>query len=191
MTPAEAAAQLRFGLLYYEELPDLAASWLVLGLDTPALRELAGESVIDTESIRALWRQACGELGVPVLRDDQATRLVAVRELLLRWQAGQYDRLTVLHRFAGSDVWDVDDVGDVDAAVFTDSDSVFQEAVELYWEVCYAARPLNTSATSATIDDALARLLAHSASAADRRPRSGVVGVERPTVAGIPVRRTR
>jgi hypothetical protein len=51
-----------------------------------------------------------------------------------------------------------------------DSDSAFHEAVALYREVCYAARPLNTSATSATIDGALARLSAHSTSAADRRP---------------------
>jgi hypothetical protein len=152
--PDEAAAQFRFGLLRPEDLPDLAASWLAVDLDTPALRQLAGESALERVSIRELWAQTCEELGLPAATDDEVTRLRAVRDLLLRWQAGGFDRLAVLDAMQESDVWDIEHAG------LVGSSSAFQEVVVLFWDVYEAGRWRSAPATDADIDDALGRLLA-------------------------------
>ena len=153
MPPVEAAAQFRFGLLRPEDLPDLTASWLALDLDTPALRQLAGESVVERASVEALWAQTCEELAVPAATDDELTRLRAVRDLLLGWRAGERDRLSVLDVMHDCDVWDLEHAG------LVESGSVFQEVVVLFWEVYDAGRWRSTPATDADVDDALSRLL--------------------------------
>lgn len=65
MTPAEAEAALMRARLQLYALPDLATQWLLNGVDTPALRELAGHPRRDYDGIRALWTTVRGELGIP------------------------------------------------------------------------------------------------------------------------------
>lgn len=62
MTPGQAAAARVLEKLLSSDLPDLAARWLTVGLDTPALRELAGHSPGDAWGVDQLWRQALSQL---------------------------------------------------------------------------------------------------------------------------------
>ena len=134
-------------------LPDLAAAWLVTGLDTPALAELAGEPRRAHLSIGGLWERTLEELGVPV-QDEMSSRLLAVRELLSEWQAGRCSRLDVMKVLDATDVWDHLEAGLVVSV------SPFQEVVVLFWEVYDAGRWRMTTDLDIEIDDALSRLLA-------------------------------
>ncbi|MEV7856488.1 hypothetical protein [Streptomyces sp. NPDC088183] len=72
------------GLLPPEELPMEAAKLLAVGLDSPALRDLAGCSRReDTVEIEGLFRQAVGELGTAIPDEETAERC------LLHHLAGQ------------------------------------------------------------------------------------------------------
>ncbi len=153
LPPREAAAQARFGLLALGQLPDLAAEWLVSGLDTPALAELAGEPRREHLSIRGLWERTLEKLGVPV-QEEMSARLLAVRELLSEWQAGRCSRLEVMKVMDATDVWDHLEAG------LVGSDSPFQDLVVLFWEVYDAGRWRMTAGLDIDIDDALSRLLA-------------------------------
>ncbi|WSB49182.1 hypothetical protein OHA00_18480 [Streptomyces cellulosae] len=62
-----------------EELPMLAAHALVDGLDSPALRELAGlQRSSDETEIRELYVQTLHELGVPLPDEEAAGRWLLV-----------------------------------------------------------------------------------------------------------------
>lgn len=54
MTPTEVEAARLHGLVLSSDLPDLAALWLATGVDTPALRELAGHSSDDAWGYRPI-----------------------------------------------------------------------------------------------------------------------------------------
>lgn len=91
MTPAEAAASRRLGRLLSSDLPDVAAVWLVEGLDTPALRELAGHVPDDPWVIDELWTHSLEQLGVDLPSDDFAVRSIAVRYEVALWRGGHQD----------------------------------------------------------------------------------------------------
>ncbi|MFB6943811.1 MULTISPECIES: hypothetical protein [unclassified Streptomyces] len=72
------------GLVPPEDLPMEAAQLLAVGLDSPALRDLAGRSRReDTAVIQSLFRQAVGELGTAIPDEETAERC------LLHYLAGQ------------------------------------------------------------------------------------------------------
>ncbi|MFB8243392.1 hypothetical protein ACFC58_43360 [Kitasatospora purpeofusca] len=72
------------GLVPPEDLPMEAAQLLAVGLDSPALRDLAGRNRReDTAEIEGLFRQAVGELGTAVPDEETAERC------LLHHLAGQ------------------------------------------------------------------------------------------------------
>ena len=60
-----------------EDLPDVAADALVRGLDTPALRALAGTTRRDVREARDLFLQAIDELGWPTPSEDEALNTLA------------------------------------------------------------------------------------------------------------------
>ncbi|WP_405877527.1 hypothetical protein OG762_03095 [Streptomyces sp. NBC_01136] len=72
------------GLVSPEDLPMEAAQLLAVGLDSPALRDLAGRSRRDdTAEFRGLFQQAVGELGTAIPDEETAERC------LLHYLAGQ------------------------------------------------------------------------------------------------------
>lgn len=154
VSPNEAVAQLRFRLLQHRALPDLAATWLVEGLDTPALRQLAGESPDDSDAIHSLWRETCDELGLAPAIDDQRSRLFAARQLLQTWKGGRVSRLQVLDTMHLSDVWDLEH------SVLVGSDSPFLGVAVLFYEVYDAGRWRSTPELDVAIDVELERLWA-------------------------------
>ncbi|MEV6976267.1 hypothetical protein [Kitasatospora sp. NPDC093806] len=67
-----------------EDLPMEAAQLLAIGLDSPALRDVAGRTRReDTAEIEGLFRQAVGELGTAIPDEESAERC------LLHYLAGQ------------------------------------------------------------------------------------------------------
>lgn len=79
MEPLEVAAlRLAAGMLHAERLPDLATDALVRGLDSPALRELAGTSPLDVRDGQDLFVLALDQLGIPVLDEQQALRQLVI-----------------------------------------------------------------------------------------------------------------
>jgi hypothetical protein len=60
------------GTLPSEQLPGLATDALSQGLDSPALRELAGTSPRDVRDARDFFLVALGELGITLLDEQQA-----------------------------------------------------------------------------------------------------------------------
>jgi hypothetical protein len=60
-----------------EDLPDLAADALAHGLDSPALRQLAGTSRSDVRDARDLFLHAVEELGLEVPSIDTALHAMA------------------------------------------------------------------------------------------------------------------
>lgn len=79
-------------------LQDLAARALVAGLDTPALRELAGAPADDTAGARELLTQVMAELGFAAPEPD-ATPWQRVRRLLDPVTAANLDRwLAIVQR---------------------------------------------------------------------------------------------
>lgn len=72
-----AAWRLAAGELRSEDLPALATKALVQGVDSPALRQLAGQPAWDVRDSRDLFQQALEELGITVPdREDALWRLV-------------------------------------------------------------------------------------------------------------------
>jgi hypothetical protein len=61
-----------------EELPDLAAAALAEGVDSPALRLLAGTSRQDVRESRDLFMQAMSELGVSPPTEAQARQVLVL-----------------------------------------------------------------------------------------------------------------
>lgn len=59
-----------------EELPGLATEALVRGLDSPALRELAGTPRAEVRDARDRFLCATAELGFPTPTEEQARRLL-------------------------------------------------------------------------------------------------------------------
>ena len=154
VSPSEAVAQIRFNLLQHRALPDLAAAWLVEGLDTPALRQLAGESKADSDAIHRLWRETCDELAIAPATDDHQSRLLAARQLLQTWKEGRVSRLETLDTMHSSDVWDLEH------AVLLGSDSPFLGIPVLFYEVYDAGRWRTTAELDHDIDEELERLRA-------------------------------
>lgn len=111
LTPQEVSAGLVMYSVLTSDLPDIAAWWLARGLDSPALRELAGAPPTDACGLDALWRRVADELGVASLTEHEAAR-TDVRRILSAWQAGRRSTLDVLvefdrmalYRFDGLDV---------------------------------------------------------------------------------------
>ncbi|MFB6577378.1 hypothetical protein ACFCYC_08015 [Streptomyces sp. NPDC056402] len=74
-----------------EDLPMTAAQALAMGLDTPALCELAGlPRHADPRDIRDTFEQALQELGI-ALPDHHLARRYALRRLATRFTAGEVD----------------------------------------------------------------------------------------------------
>jgi hypothetical protein len=80
------------------DLPDLAATWLVNGLDTPALRELAGHSRGDAWGIDALWAEARDQLGIVVSPSLEDQTAIVARYELAAWRVGRRDLLAIVNR---------------------------------------------------------------------------------------------
>ncbi len=74
-----AACQMAVGKLVSEELPELAAQALVRGVDSPALRELAGQRPDDVRASGDLFRVALSELGIDLPDSDVAEWRLACR----------------------------------------------------------------------------------------------------------------
>ncbi|MEU6645027.1 hypothetical protein ABZ863_21030 [Saccharomonospora sp. NPDC046836] len=77
---ADAAIKFAADLVSPEDLPDIAAAALVDGLDSPALRELAGLPRHEVREVRDLFAEALRELNIPIpLPDDRVplARLIA------------------------------------------------------------------------------------------------------------------
>lgn len=110
LEPPLAAALVRRRLLPPEQTPWLAAHWLAAGLDTPALRELAGLSRRDPDT-SDLWPVALSELHVETTVDDDRAALA--------WAARQVAAGCMSTRDLVSAFWpDHDDPGDLDAVVY-------------------------------------------------------------------------
>jgi hypothetical protein len=78
--PLEVAAwRVAAGSLISEDLPEIATDALVRGLDSPALRVLAGQSRDDVRDSADLFRVALGELGIDLPDPDSAQWLLARR----------------------------------------------------------------------------------------------------------------
>jgi hypothetical protein len=72
-----AAWQLVLGELPSEALPRLATDARMRGVDSPALRELAGQSADDVRASQDLFRTVIVELGLPTLNQAEAARALA------------------------------------------------------------------------------------------------------------------
>jgi hypothetical protein len=71
--PLEVAAwQVAVGRLASEDLPEIATEALVRGLDSPALRVLAGQARWDVRDSSDLFRVALDELGIELPDTDRA-----------------------------------------------------------------------------------------------------------------------
>lgn len=64
------------GLIPPHELPDLATELLVLGYDTPSLRELAGLPTGDRAESADLWNAVRDELGIRREEKEEAARFL-------------------------------------------------------------------------------------------------------------------
>ncbi|MER6160931.1 hypothetical protein ABT147_36330 [Streptomyces sp. NPDC001868] len=74
-----------------EDLPMTAAQALAMGMDTPALCELAGlPRDADPRDIRDTFEQALEELGI-ILPDHHLARRYTLRRLATRFTAGEVD----------------------------------------------------------------------------------------------------
>lgn len=97
-TAGEAAALRLLGLLRSDELPSVAAHLLV-DLDTPALRRVAGLDPSDVWLIDNVWREAVAELGVGESDPEQAWA-VAARYLVESYRTGERLGLEILRAVA-------------------------------------------------------------------------------------------
>lgn len=86
-SPAQAAALRSLGLLRTDEMPMLAAHWLVEH-DSVALRRLAGLDSSDAWSIEQVWPDVLADLRVDEASDERAWDL-AFSFQLATWRAGE------------------------------------------------------------------------------------------------------
>lgn len=81
------------GCVVTSELPDLAARWLALGLDTPLLRELAGHPRADAWGLEVLWRGVLEEMAGAgsdgVAGEGELAWVEWVPVELARWSRGE------------------------------------------------------------------------------------------------------
>jgi hypothetical protein len=98
MTPCEVAVLLPLGEVVTSELPDLAAAWLVQGLDTAALRELAGTPRDDPWVIDELWRATREQLGLPAPPSPEAELVIRIRYEVALWRAACRDAVGTMLR---------------------------------------------------------------------------------------------
>jgi hypothetical protein len=66
----------QLGLIPPHELPDVATSLLLLGYDSPSLRELAGLPKGDRAEAAGMWQAVRQELGLPGEADEDAARFL-------------------------------------------------------------------------------------------------------------------
>jgi hypothetical protein len=90
----EAAALVRLGMLRSDDLPMLAAH-LLINVDAPALRRVAGLDKSDGWLIDQVWPEAMGELGVPDLSPEEAWDL-AMTYQIASWRAGEKSTVEVI-----------------------------------------------------------------------------------------------
>jgi hypothetical protein len=93
-TPPEAAALRELGMLRSDELPMIAANWLV-DRDTPALRRLAGLDESDAWLIDKVWADVTAELNVESVSTEAAWQLAMTHEIAA-WRAGEKSTVDVL-----------------------------------------------------------------------------------------------
>lgn len=84
-----------------EDLPDLAAEALAMGIDSPALRELAGTPSAAVRDARDLFMEAAHELGV-----EPPTEAEARRRLARHWASQIVDGSVTPIEGAGRIWWD-------------------------------------------------------------------------------------
>jgi hypothetical protein len=78
LSPLERARALSvLGMIGAEEIIAVATDALVLGSDSPSLRELAGTSTYDVDDVPRLLEQAARELGFRELTKEEALRAVS------------------------------------------------------------------------------------------------------------------
>ena len=98
MTPVQVAAGCFLGMVLTSDLPDLAARWLAAGLDTEALRKLAGHPPGDAWGVEHSWIQVAHELaqdareglcGIGDSLDEEEAWLRMLPVGLARWRLGE------------------------------------------------------------------------------------------------------
>jgi hypothetical protein len=81
-SPIALAARWASHDLYGEKMPEIALDLLEAGFDTPALRRLAGETLIkSTADAEPLVSRVFGELGVPYPLNENDARLWVTRQV--------------------------------------------------------------------------------------------------------------
>lgn len=86
-SPVQGAALRHLRMLSTDEMPMLAAHWLV-EYDSPALRRLAGLDPTDGWLIDQVWPEVLAELGVDEVSGERAWDH-AVSAQFARWRAGE------------------------------------------------------------------------------------------------------
>ncbi|SDS94210.1 hypothetical protein SAMN04489743_1269 [Pseudarthrobacter equi] len=94
-TPAQAMALLASGLLDVKAFPDIAAQWLVDGMDSENLRMLAGADNQDPNDIRDLWTATLNDLAFQPVPLENRWPLIWAYELST-WKAGERTKGQVL-----------------------------------------------------------------------------------------------
>jgi len=94
------------GVLRAELLPSVAAEFLARGLDTPALRELAGLDLqpFDLRDATDLYADAVAETSMPSSPEDLRLRRVA-HVLAVSWASGRVSTPAALKHFYRLAVW--------------------------------------------------------------------------------------
>lgn len=77
MKPSLCAAHYVLGRVSSDQLPRFAADWLNDGLDSPALRRLAGEESPIMSEVAPIFEKALKELGISIPKKSSALQLLA------------------------------------------------------------------------------------------------------------------
>jgi hypothetical protein len=87
------AAKYRLDLLPLSVLPQVAVEALQMGVDTPSLRLLAGESGSENDESQNLFEKSLKELGVEIPNQDEAGMIVSksIAQEVLDGEIGPYD----------------------------------------------------------------------------------------------------
>lgn len=148
LTPRLLAAQWVSGDLRGEDMPSLAADLLESGLDTPALRRLAGEdSVHCSADVKELVGKMFRELRIPFPLSERDAKFIYTRQIAREVIAGKRNAWTAASHLEIV-VWGWD-------AQHPDLSALFQLNDEIDWEAPYR-RPLST--LSAELFETFARL---------------------------------
>jgi hypothetical protein len=86
-TPEEADALFQLGMFRSDELP-IVAAYLLIDLDTPALRRVAGLDKSDGWLIDQVWPEAIGDLGIAQVSRERAWDLAMTYQIAV-WRAGE------------------------------------------------------------------------------------------------------